>query len=334
MRNTLMYLKKLTVCLFTCALLAACGGSGTATASTPSAYTGQTRQAVIDDSNAEDLAYNSFTIAPVGPALVSHSLSAIENKWQAPSIFQLSQILTESIPESGRLQREEINSVAKDSKVSGYFRVRFIADSFSYGNCGGAVDQDIQVNEASGEFTGRFIYADYCSGKITFSGDVQVSGRMNTESGRFRSITLSMDGLRGTSIYNTSVVLNGTIEWADSDDQTEETTQIDMVLSNETTGKNYWVNNYRMSINQGASEHTMELSGRFYHFDYGFVDLVTTAPFVTKGLFYWPTSGELQFNGEGNRHGRVVFGTSTIHLEVDTSGDGISDWSLERSLAD
>jgi len=82
-----------------------------------------------------------------------------------------------------------------------------------------------------------------------------------------------------------------------------------------------------MNITEFAGYIEIEIFGRFYHPDHGFVNLTTTEPFIVHNEDDWPTSGLLVIQGDKNTKAELSARDQlTCFLAVDTDGDGAIDW--------
>jgi hypothetical protein len=61
------------------------------------------------------------------------------------------------------------------------------------GPCGGALSLTINVNEAAGEFTGSFMFSNYCDSNITISGSGDLTGIINTRTDQLESYLMTFD---------------------------------------------------------------------------------------------------------------------------------------------
>lgn len=78
-------------------------------------------------------------------------------------------------------------------------------------------------------------------------------------------------------------------------------------------GKTYKIENYLITVD--ATGHTISISGRLYHPDYGYVEVTTPEPIVYAdcGGVYRPFSGRLRVTGAGGHYGEFIGGGCTSY---------------------
>jgi hypothetical protein len=93
------------------------------------------------------------------------------------------------------------------------------------------------------------------------------------------------------------------------------------------SGQVYWIKDYSMNITEFAGYIEIEIFGRFYHPDFGSVNLSTTEPFIVHNEDDWPTSGLFVIHGENNTKAELsALDQWTCSVTADTDGDGVIDW--------
>jgi hypothetical protein len=98
----------------------------------------------------------------------------------------------------------------------------------------------------------------------------------------------------------------------------------------DSSGEVFWVNDYTLAIFEGVDYADVEVSGRFYHPTYGFVDLSTILPVRIFNIDDWPAFGELQVVGEDGTKARLlVFNKNSCRIIVDTHGNGTYDYESD-----
>ena len=175
-------------------------------------------------------------------------------------------------------------------------------------------------NRESEKFSGSLSFEDYCDGGITISGDVNVYGTFEIDSGDFDTANFSFDDLSDDTHS-----LNGEIQIDFSD--TPILANFTAYSTDRLTGQVYWIKNYSMNLIESVGHIEAEIFGAFYIPDYGHVALKTSQPFVLHDTDNWPTSGQLVIQGDSDTTAQIT-AIDQLHcrIEADTNGDGIFDW--------
>ena len=106
-----------------------------------------------------------------------------------------------------------------------------------------------------------------------------------------------------------------------------------MLLRDNTTGKVFWTNPYNMTLSEGSGYVIFQVSGKYYHPDYGYVNISTPTPFRINSGATWPSQGVMILDGKtgiagGSTKARLTVVSSTNYMvEADTNGDGTYDWN-------
>jgi hypothetical protein len=106
-----------------------------------------------------------------------------------------------------------------------------------------------------------------------------------------------------------------------------------MLLIDNTTSKVFWINPYNMTIFRGSDYVDFQVSGRYYHPDYGYVDISTPTAFRIYSSSTWPSQGVLVLDGKtgiagGSSRARLtVISSNAYNVEADTNGDGAYEWN-------
>ncbi|NIO04022.1 MAG: hypothetical protein GTN74_05245 [Proteobacteria bacterium] len=198
------------------------------------------------------------------------------------------------------------------------------------GDCGGSAYVYLCIDDFGEFFDGYFTFSGYCSEGVSYSGRVNFSGRSDVNTAEFLELSFSFDNLTVLSDGYSST-LAGTI---DSDFSTLPVTiTMDMLLSDNSTGKVYWIANYNISVTEGLDYTDVEISGRYYDPDYGYINIYTEEPLRFYLYDAWPSQGALVAEGEIGIEGSptkarlTALSSTTYQVEVDINGDGAYDWS-------
>ena len=297
------------------------GGGETLTLIT---YTGLTTQATIDENNAEDLAVGAYEGGHTGGAV--GGIGAIQPAESVhvdrPYMLKVSRVLEDSLRQVDFLSRS-----------SGIENCHHTVNDIVFGGCGGIASYTITVDDETGDFNGSLNFLSYCDDGVTITGRVGFTGQVNVNLGHaLLRFSFNFYNLTGTS-GSDSFTLNGNI----SCDVTVSPTIItmSMLLHDNSTGKVYWVQNYEMRVTEGANYVDIEVSGRYYDPDYGYVNIDTPDPFCIYNVDDCPSDGVLVVTGDtGTAGGPTIarltaLSSTTYQVEADTNGDGFYDYDSE-----
>ena len=302
--------------------LVACGGGGGGGDFMPAeptglTYTGVTSPAVIDSDNAAELASDAFIGGETGSNLgmfssVADAQSTIERKIK---LYEVVQIF------DGALHKIDFNSRRGD-----LLAVKTEQDTV-IGDCGGSASYTVEMNDLNGTFTGSMTFNDYCNGNTFISGTAGFYGQVTVDASEFLNFNLSIDMVNLTS-GDQSYVIDGDVSVDAS--RPSSTATVDLLMK-DSSGEVFWVNDYTLAIFEGVDYADVEVSGRFYHPTYGFVDLSTILPVRIFNIDDWPAFGELQVVGEDGTKARLlVFNKNSCRIIVDTHGNGTYDYESDH----
>jgi hypothetical protein len=93
------------------------------------------------------------------------------------------------------------------------------------------------------------------------------------------------------------------------------------------SGKVYWISGYILEITEVNGELEVKLTGRFYHPDYGYVELTTPVLFIIYEGDDFPSSGTLVLTGANGARAELN-AIDYLHCECkfDSDGDGVYEW--------
>lgn len=268
LKNTLGYL----LVIGTAALLGACGGGGgDGVTGYPSiTYTGSTTAAVIDQSNAADY-----------PFVILENSGDTGN---LPIAANIEPQTANSLPDAENIQRtaDLITNLVKRNfgnnaqQVSG-------ATTSQTGTCGGTLSYT--ENSSNSSFSGSLIFDRYCEGGLsTYGYELQLHGKMTfsgtyhlvNNSPVFDTLSFNIQYLKMTfndGITTASEEFSGSIS-VTSFDAANNPLDFNVTINFKYEGKVFKV------VNLQADDVAGTISGRLYHPDHGYVDIITTAPFT------------------------------------------------------
>lgn len=262
--------------------LTACGGGGGGGGgvTTPS-YSGVTTQAAIDASTAEPMVLDAYSGSNLGGSFSVTTLAVTD---PAPA--------GQPLP-IGTIIQDTTRSLDWVPQVS-----TLDAIPSQTGPCGGSYAG--AVTQTGNIVNGHITYSGYCSegevlnGTLNFSGSVADTGEV--------TISMTTSGLTSTSGGQTDTLSgNVSLNFNVNQPSGPVTLSMNLLLVDGSTGKDYWIRNYQMTTTSGATGATVNISGRFYDFDLGYVDVSTTSDLLldASGI---PQSGSLHFAGSNNTY--------------------------------
>jgi hypothetical protein len=198
------------------------------------------------------------------------------------------------------------------------------------GDCGGSAQYAIQYNDATGDFSGTLTFASYCSQGVALNGGLSFSGNIDVNTGGFQRFTLSFNNIAMTS-GNNSFTNAGSITY--NFQASPITVSMTLFLLDHTTGKVFWINPFNMTLSRASDYVDFQVSGRYYHPDYGYVDISTPTAFRIYSDSTWPSQGVLILDGKtgiagGSSKARLTAISATAYMvEADTDGDGAYEWN-------
>ena len=307
----------LSMCLFSCSG----GGGGGGGGSVGISYTGVTTLAVIDESNAVDLATGAYQGGNTGgtAGVLGAEQTGESEDTSSPRTLKVSRALEDALRRVDLMSRSGSIAAGAMQEETGTVD----------GDCGGRASYTIRVDDVTGEFSGSFNFNNYCSYGVRLSGRATFSGDVDLNTGYIETFDFSFNTLTCTS-GSDSFTLDGDISC--DVNASSMSVSMDMLLKDNSTGKVYWARDCTMTWTDGAGYMAFEWSGRYYDPDHGYITVSTNTAFVIYDGDYWPTEGVLVIRGHtGTAGGRTkarlhVLSSTTFHVEVDTDGDGSYDW--------
>jgi len=287
---------KLTRTIFVSGLilgtLVACGGGGGS--GSGSGFSGVQTLAIIDDSNAQQLAMDAYNGGAMTDSLVMPlAVGEGHNQPLAP----LGKLLFNSLP-----QLEFIPTVTTLATQSNTIP----------GTCGGSATMTVTDNNTSAN--GSIVYDNYCDGGVTLSGSMSFSATLNTQTNvvsmtmSFNALTTGEGSLAGTISMSMNI----------NDPSAPMTMGMNIVLT-DPLGQTYWVDHYTITITPGTTTDTAVVSGTYHDFNAGHVVITTTDTLQVDQVTGVPESGTLHFAGaDGTYADLTATGGGSYSLTVST----------------
>jgi len=307
--------------LLAAALLASCGGGG-GEGSGSTSYTGLLTPAVITDNNADEIALGAFQggdlAANTGLILAPAGTGAAPAGGARPTAVAIVQAVAKVSEAAIR------PATAGPSRRTPFTESGTIPDGFG-GEASYTLAGDVNEQTGEGTFHGTFTFNHFSGdGGGVVNGTVGVSGRVTANLMHilfnFRAVQI-VDGTNDVSA-------DGTVDLTIDLNQVNDsgTATLSMVFTDNITQKTVWLSNYQVVNLVGVGYNDVNVTGRVYLHDYGYVNVVTVAPFRYIDGATHPESGQMIVTGDQGKSVRLTADNETsCTLEVDSDADGQYD---------
>jgi hypothetical protein len=318
----------LTWIVFNCFLILGCGGSGSGSGGSgvgPNSvtYSGLTTPAEITADNVIAISANTLETGSIAGGLINiYSLDdtgrTVEAPYQ-PYLLGVSQAV------KGAMALIDYDFTAgRDLSAA----IQTTGDLI-YGKCGGNASYTIQVDTDTGAFAGQMAFNGFCDEGISISGPATFSGTISQVTSDFESFTLTFDYVTATS-QTESYIMDGRIDYIHSGATGIAT--LNMAVQDNNLDRIVKVEDYQIVVTDGYNRSELEIGGRIYDPDYGYVDLETEPVLIINEADEYPSSGALVLTGAlgtggGPTKARLTALSPTqCQVEADTNGDGTVDY--------
>jgi len=297
------------------------GGGGSDGGGGGTTDSGVTSQAFIDENNAQEMGAGAFEAANSGMSTI-----------QLPATIQQQPGDYEIFPGFLALKlpmalKNAIDSTEVTNSSDRSFSSAVESESGTIeGNCGGQATYSFKTNDSAGTFSGSMTFLSYCEDGVTISGQTNVDGTFDTATDEPLIFTITFDNLKTDYI-----ALDGEISI--------DLTMVPYVVTmnyygtDNVSDKVYWIRDYTLIITEIDDSTEVELTGRFYHPDYGYVVLTTPILFVIYEGDDFPLDGSLVLSGaNGTKAELNAIDHLNCECKSDSDGDGFYDWESEAML--
>ncbi|WP_029912235.1 FG-GAP repeat domain-containing protein [Pelobacter seleniigenes] len=296
------------------------GGGGTTDNSSSLSYSGLTSAAAVDETNAEPLAVGAYFGQQQGMTV---GLMSVETP--ADSSTMSAQSISATLRKTLHLER----LVPQASSLSAQTAATKLPTAYYAGSCGGRLVSNMEVDTDKLSFKDFFEFQDYCDNGLVINGGASVAGTFLNSDGDLGTVHMSFHSLK-VSQDSSSNTSDGELQINFVSTQYAESLTMNMLLGDDGSGQVFRYENFFSGINYGSGYVEETVSGRYYHPDFGYVNLETEQPLRTYNDLIWPTRGAFKCNGDAETFVRMSFVTETSsHLEADTDGDGDGDWETD-----
>ena len=302
-------------------LIAGCGGGGGGDipATTPPTDSGgggggisSTTPAAITASNGKQIASDAFVGGSlgteVGTLFASATTPAGEKTGGTPSVTTVVQTLL------GAVNKADLSTSHQPSLSRA---IQTESDTIT-GGCGGSAGYTVRSDDVTGDFNGTFTFNNYCEEGETVNGAMSMSGTGDP----IEQMTMTFSSLSFSS-GSDSVVMDGAIA-VNITSTTSTAVTVNIKMKDNSTSKVFWIENYVATINTVIGGEEIDISGRFYNPDYGYVDLSTPTHLFFAGSDEWPSAGVMVATGANSSKVKLTaISNTTYNYEVDANGDGV-----------
>lgn len=321
MKAAIMRLPFCYICalfLFASLLIAGCGSSGGGLAPSEGGeslvYTGLSDPAQITASNAEALA----TSALAGGSFNAGGMT--KSQAQSSSLGS-KEALTFTISKSIKQAGHWTQSPASSAKVS----------------AGSNGEGDGSCAEGPGKFEysltyltnysakAVFTYSDYCSRGTRLNGKANIVLLYDSQTLMLSEFTISLDGLQIESNTISSAASGSIKIYKILDSSYNET--VNILQMDAASGKIFKTENLETVNTIGSNYFDMTVTGGiFYHPDYGYVRMSTSAPIRYFDDAGRPYSGSLEITGSLSSNALLSFySLDSYRVQTDEDGNGVYD---------
>lgn len=309
-------LKNLSFVLFTSALLSACGGGGggssdSAPTAEPVVYDGLTTQSALTEESSQafvDAALDNSTSGTTSGSVIGVTT-------ESESQFPLNQTTTLFY----NLSKKYAVS-AQGTNLTGVV----VGPETESCTQGGSITITIDVNQATGDFTGDIEFDNCREDGQTLEGAMEMSGQIDAATEQFSAplnITVDNFTVTGTEIDTT---MSGFIDcdFTYFYNSNVLVCRQNLDIRDNTQDETYRLVDFVTIAGSDAAGNALIMDGTFYHPDYGYVEIGTTEQ-MTIASNGNPESGTIVLTG-ADSSARITFVDSTEYmLEVDADNDTI-----------
>ncbi|WP_298036077.1 hypothetical protein [uncultured Desulfuromonas sp.] len=292
-----------------CLFLAACGGGDGDKVDISDAYTGNTSGVVLTAENFEQVVLDAYLGGDSQVEIAVIPLSA-DRQGGEPLPLSLAGVLEEALREMNLGGPESLDLLPGDATI--------------YGDCGdGYADWEADINPLNWKVEGTIDFYDYCSEGVTISGPADFWGDIDPLS-REMDLTMAFPAL-SVEADGEEVTVQGNVGMdfeVELDGRTEGKIKMDLVLEDESTGKTYWLSDYKVEEKERATFYEVRMGGRYYDHDAGYIDFETLDPLEIFFEDDQPSEGQVKFSGgegtwalldfESDGHYRIEMSDGTV----------------------
>lgn len=298
------------------------GGGGSSNDGGNDNYTGSTSQAVITSSSAQDLIVGAYTGGTMGAQLGGGGGASAQIAPTQISSYPTTMILSRAV-------QEVISKGKLSSRAMPLTEASTQMDPVTIeGPCGGEATENDNIDEDNGDITGNIVFDNFCILGVTINGTVTYTGNVDFDSGDFslntnyNNISVTTPCISGTESGNVLISIT-------NDGSVCTYRYTNFYIHDNNQNKTYWLHDYTVTLSNNGYSIEGSMSGRYYHPDYGYIDVSTAEPVVIVLGDTTPSSGVLIGVGQNGVTTRLTLESYESYIvEIDNDQDGFfDDWS-------
>lgn len=316
----LSYMENLFAAFVVLILVAGCsGGGGSSGSSGTGTYSGLTTPVTLTEENAQEVLEQAYYGGIAGSGIASPLSAADAGRVEAEGTAHsrhFALLIKDIIDKVGE------QTVASIPRYLSAIQTEPISET---GECGGTLTGSIQIDDVTGSVAGSFRFRNYCEMGAISNGNVSLTGEMDLDTGEI-SITMTFANVSEViEDEGMSIVMSGTafVEITDL----SMSMVMDIFMQDNTSGNSYLMEDYTFTIVEYDYTSEVQVSGRFYCSDYGYVVLSTEEEILISDYDDYPMQGVFVADGADNTSARLTFeSAATYRIEVDEDGDGFYEY--------
>lgn len=289
------------------ALLIACGGGGGGGAAGP-VYNGLTTQAIVDKPNSKAFSDTTYTGSGATGAFASLEAGKSNNGANLKGFAKTFRAFTKGF------------DVSKGS--AGGATAELVNESETIpGKCGGSFSFNINFDTLTGAFNGSLSFNSFNDCEGTVNGAVTYSGTI--KSLEVSDFTMSFSSL-SFSDGTESITMNGSAIFSQISPTVDQVV-LNMDYTDNNANITYRTENLVIKTTHNSNSTSETISGKVYHPDYGYVDVMTDLPIVVNNYDNYPSSGVVVMTGVDSKSTVTFNDSNSYTIEVDEGDNGSID---------
>lgn len=305
--------------------LTGCSNSGDGNGSSL-VYTGERSQATVTEANSQAMVEDSFEGVFFSQSMTPDipDLNKGISKSSGISVGSRSVTIAKS---AMHLMNERISSQSKAATPG------IITDSDTvYGSCGGSMSYDSSMNTQTYSLSMTMNYNNYCEDDSTMTGTMALSGHFGVD-GYNNIVSFQMNMTFGPVTItdsSESISMGGSLDIVGS--ESDFTLTVDIVAMDNITNESFWINNCIVDASYDAIHETttVEIQGRFYDYENGYIDIDTPTSFKINDTDDYPHEGVMGVYGKDNSKARLTcIDAYSYYVETDADGDDVYEFKSD-----
>jgi hypothetical protein len=294
-------------------LVASCGGGGDSSSAGGISYTGKTSQVVVTKTNAQPLSQDPLTSSNTGSS-TGNILGVVTQSDTPTKRRAFSSVISHALVDASKQIK-----ITPGTFLPGVTQT--VTDALPCVSGNGSIS--VTGDDVTGVVSGSLTMNQCLSSGSTLSGSISFSGVYDFASDTISQIQMTFNNL-SINDNTDDYTLSGEVDF-DSLSLSSSSTNIlmNILLKDNKTNEVVKLENFRVSATDLITETKEILTGRLYDPTYGYGDVRTITPLLTRNTDDWPYSGQLTFTGNHSSLRATAISNTQYILEVDADGDGI-----------